>query len=139
MALFFFSFYGPGGVFTPHKPIYLASFATSLLAFNSFKRREETREEYSQRQLGSRLGCVQRRLGGDKQGTPPFVTLRRVVLKSAVFSTSTQAAWNGLRRIRGRFIALLRRPAALQQGEFSMCLIPPQARLFLTCIDRELA
>jgi hypothetical protein len=33
--------------------------------------REETREEYSQRQLGSRLGCVQRRLGGDKQGTPP--------------------------------------------------------------------
>ena len=35
----------------------------------SFKRREETREVYSQRQLGSRLGCVQRRLGINN--TPP--------------------------------------------------------------------
>ena len=34
MALLFSSFYGPGGVFTTHKPIYLASFATLLLAFN---------------------------------------------------------------------------------------------------------
>ena len=30
--LFFLN--GPGGVFTPHKPIYLASFATLLLAFD---------------------------------------------------------------------------------------------------------
>jgi hypothetical protein len=45
--------------------------------------------------------------------------LRRVVLKFSVFSPPAQAAWNGLRRFRGRFIALLRRPAALQQGEYA--------------------
>ena len=47
MALSPFSFYGPGGVFTYHKPMHLASFATLLVAFNTLgeffeeKRREK--------------------------------------------------------------------------------------------------
>ena len=32
MALFSFSFYGPGGVFTCHKPMYLASLCASFVA-----------------------------------------------------------------------------------------------------------
>ena len=114
---YFLLFMGLVGHLHPINPFiwpHLRLYFWHLIVLREEKRREIRREEYSQRQLGSRLGCVQRRLGGNKQCPPPF---GRVLLTSSFFSTPTQAAWNGPRRIRGRFIALLRRPAALQQGE----------------------
>ena len=64
----FFLFMGLVGYLHPINP-FVWPLCASFVALVLVSRREETREVYSQRQLGSPLGCVQRRLGINN--TPP--------------------------------------------------------------------